>query len=95
MVAIATVHTSGVNWQSIAVLVVSIVGCFIAVATYIDKRAGSRQEMIKDEIQSSVSHLSDVLSERLETKENVSALKVQLAQLQGQVTRLDQEVHNQ
>jgi peptidoglycan hydrolase CwlO-like protein len=81
-----------VNWQSIAVLVVSIVACFIAVATYIDKRATSRQETIKNEIQSSVEHLSDVLSERLETKENVSQLKVQIAALQVQVESLRADV---
>lgn len=82
---VQTVHTSGVNWASVSVLVVSIVGCFIAVATYIDKRAGTRQDNIKDNIQGSVDHLSQVLMERLETKDNVNALRVEVAQLKTEI----------
>lgn len=84
-IAIQTVHTTGINWSSVAVLIISIVGCFIGVAAYIDRRSAARQDSIKDNIQGSVNHLSEVLMERLETKDNVNALRVEVAQLKTEI----------
>lgn len=85
MVAVQTVHTSGINWGSIAVIVCTIVACFIGVATYIERKHTLRNETIKDDIKESVDHLAAILLERLETKENVNALRIEVERLRSEV----------
>lgn len=81
-----TVHTTGVNWVSIATIIIPIVVCVIAVATYLDHRTEKRQTTVKTEIKESVDQLSAVLQERLETKENVNQLKIEVASLRSSMT---------
>jgi hypothetical protein len=81
MLAIQTVHTSGVNWTSIAVIVGSIVASLTLVMTII----GRWNKTVKDDITRSVDNLSEVLTAKMETKETVNQLRLEVAELRGQV----------
>lgn len=82
LLSVPTVQTTGINWMSFIPLVATIVTCFIGVAVYGENRQAKRQNEMKSEITESVGHLSDVLLERLETKENVSKLNERLARIE-------------
>lgn len=79
--AVAPVHTTGVNWESVITIVLSILVAFATVGAFLDVRLRRRQEDTKNEITEAVSHLSAVLLERLETKENVASLRTEVATL--------------
>lgn len=81
--AIQTVHTSGVNWESVAVIVGSLVACLTFLGTIIERR--NRQ--IRSDITGAVTHLGEVLGERLETKANVAALSGRVAVLEAERAR--------
>lgn len=74
--AVTTVHTSGINWQSLA----AILAGFAAIAGVLLAWTERRQSGLKNQIADSVNHLSDVLMARLETKEAVAALRVEVIQ---------------
>jgi hypothetical protein len=84
--AVAAVHTVGINWESIGVIA-AIVGVGFSIVVWItarrDARSQLRNEDIKNEINVSVNHLSDVLLARLETKETVARISERLARLEG------------
>lgn len=76
--AAAAVHTTGVNWESLGVIIAAIAtGCTIFFT--ISERRSAR---IERQITGAVNGLSDVLLAKLETKETVSALRVTVAELQ-------------
>lgn len=72
--SVTTVHTTGINWQSIG----AIVAAFAAVAAIMIAWTERRQSNIKNQIADSVNHLSDVLTAKLETKDAVNALHVEM-----------------
>lgn len=80
---LAPVHTTGVNLDSLIPIIATIVSCCIAVAAYLDSRTRHRQDDMKGEIADAVKQLSDVLLERLETKDNVAALKERISRLEA------------
>lgn len=93
MMALATVQTSGINIQEVLTIIGALVVAVVAVGTWLDQRVKNRQDATKAEISEAVTHLSDVLLERLETKENVANLRTQVAtlsvQMEGLVRALD------
>lgn len=67
---VAAVHTTGINWQSIGVILtgVAITGGFIA---YLNRSLTTR-------ITAAVTGLSDSLEGKLETKDTVTAINIRL-----------------
>lgn len=84
------VHTTGVNWGSVLTIIAGVLASFIGSVTFLDMRQRRRQDDTKNQIADAVGQLSAVLVERLETKENVGQLRVELAHVEGQVTALSQ-----
>jgi hypothetical protein len=78
MIDISTVHTSGINWESVG----TILGGFAGVGGLILAIVGRISKSIRAEIKESVDHLAEVLNERLATKEAVSKLETEVAVLQ-------------
>lgn len=76
MLTLQTVRATGINWASVSVIVTAIVVCVGAVGGY-------ARRLVKG----SVDHLSDVLVERLETKENVAELRTRVAVLEEKEKR--------
>jgi hypothetical protein len=79
VIALGAVHTTGVNWDSVGVLLAGVV----AAAAFLDRLQARRHKSVRDEIASSVNHLGQVLNERLETKDTVHMLAVRVAFLEG------------
>ena len=74
LVADATVHTSGINWESLITVVCSVVlATSVIVGGFI--RWQSRT------VTNAVNGLADKLVERLETKENVAKLSREVGEL--------------
>jgi hypothetical protein len=92
LISEATVHTSGINWESIGVIIAFVSLGFGILAWWIARR-DARQEIrnneIKTEISDSVNHLSDVLTARLETKEAVNQISVRLGRVEGAIQRIE------
>lgn len=81
-----TVHTSGINWESIGAIAAIVTGA-VAFITWLiarrDNRAESRNNEIKVQISDSVGHLGEILTARLETKETVARISERLARVEG------------
>lgn len=93
LLATPTVNTN-VNWLGLVISLGSFIASMAAILAYIDRRADKRSMQVqKDqadlrlEFRQSIEQLSSVLSERLETKENVNNLKVEVAKM-GEQLRL-------
>lgn len=84
-VASVPVHTTGVNWGSVLTIIGGTVAAFIGAVSFLDARQRRRQDDTKTQITDAVTGLSAVLVERLETKENVGQLRVELAHVEEQV----------
>lgn len=73
------VKTTGLNWESLSV----IVGAFAAVAavmlTWTEHRAVNQKTQIAD----AVNYMAQVLEAKLETKEVVTQISIRLARLEG------------
>lgn len=93
MLAVQTVHTSGINLASL----VSIIAGFAAVATVmlsmiyrrIDKRDKAHETEIanlRKDFTDGLTNLGNLLSARLETKDAVSEIKERLSKLEGSLT---------
>ena len=88
-----TVHTAGINWESIgaiAALLAVAVTTILWALTRREQKADTREHMaeqrnneIKQEIAASVNHLSEVLLAKLETKETVARISERLARLES------------
>jgi hypothetical protein len=76
VLAIQTVHTSGVNWESVATIVTAIVVVLGAVTAWIGRQ-----------ISHAVTDLSDKLEARLETKETVTAIHTRLSIVESELRR--------
>jgi sensor domain CHASE-containing protein len=85
------VHTTGVNWESIAVIT-GIVTVVFTVFTWItlrrDQKSEARSNAVKNEITTAVNNLSDVLQARLETKEVVGKISERLARVEGVLDKI-------
>lgn len=75
-VASQAVHTVGINWESLSVVLSCIVAMTTAIGAYIRRT-----------VKGSVDHLADVLTERLETKANVAALTTRITVLEEKMRR--------
>lgn len=82
VLATAVVHTAGVNWQSYG----AIVGTVVTVMGLLLAWTSKRQSDLQRDIASAVSNLREVLLEKLETKEAVGQIKIDLAKAN---TRID------
>lgn len=95
MVAAATTVVLPLNWTPIIAVVIPIVGTLIAVAGYLNTKTESRnrqanqvQDTLRVEIKASIENLSTLLLEKLETKETVNALKVEMATMRAELEGL-------
>jgi hypothetical protein len=66
-IAIETVHTSGLNWTSLTVIVASIIGTVIAASTFITGRVDKSRARTSNEIQSVVKEAVHTLVSRLDS----------------------------
>lgn len=80
--SIPEVHSTGINWTGILPILIAVIGMGIGIATYVDNRQSKRQAKTEDQIKDAVKSLSDVLLERLETKENVARLSERIARME-------------
>jgi hypothetical protein len=76
--AAAAVHTTGINWESIAV----IAGVIVAALGFITNRQEKRSTSIETAITTAVRNLAIVLEAKLETKEVVSNLRERIVRLE-------------
>lgn len=83
MTAMAVVHATGVNWDSVGV----IVGCVVACLTFLAGIQERHNRKIRGDITDAVSHLGEVLGERLETKTNVAHLSARVAVVEAEQRR--------
>lgn len=88
--AVTTVHTSGLNIESLATILAgfaTVVGVLIAfVSRRLDKRdtAHSREvEELRKDFTEGLNHMAEVLNARLETKQAVSAISDRLSRVEG------------
>jgi hypothetical protein len=81
-----TVHTSGVNWESVGVIVAAI-SVIITVMLWVFARQDRRRERtaieLRDDMRHSLDHLSDVLTAKLETKDTVARISERLARVEA------------
>lgn len=84
--AATAVHTTGINWESVAAIA-AVVAVIMSVVLWIMSRRDRRQQAFNQEVQTditaAVNHLSDVLMAKLETKETVSRISERLARVEG------------
>jgi hypothetical protein len=79
------VHTSGINWESVSVICGGLGLFIIGVMSWVISLIERRNRAIRDEITSAVNNLAAVLEAKLETKDAVSQLRVEVAELKGQL----------
>ena len=80
------VSAPGVNIGQLLGILLPLVVCAIAVLTYRDVRINRQQKASATEIRKAVESLAEVLSERLETKDNANVIRVDVGKLK---TRID------
>lgn len=81
--ALQTVHTTGVNWDSVGI----IIGAVLACLTFLTGLQERRNRQIRGDITEAVAHLGEVLGERLETKANVAHLTARVAVVEAEQRR--------
>lgn len=79
---------SGLNIGQLLGILLPLIVCAIAVLTYRDIRINRKQAEQAEDIRTAVSHFTDVLGERLETKENVALIRIRVGQLSTEVATL-------
>lgn len=77
--AVQTVQTTGINWESLSV----IVGSFAAVAAVMLAWTEHRSSGTRQQITDAVTSMSQILEAKLETKEAVNSINIRLARLEG------------
>ena len=75
---VQAVHTTGVNWESVAAVAGTVITGVTVTITVLERRS----KAIRSEIRESVDGLREMLSERLETKERVAGLAQRIAVLE-------------
>lgn len=93
MLATEVVHTTGINWESLGVIVAALAFAF-GIVTWRQTQSDKRQREQKEEITTSVDNLKDVLLEKLETKENVNQIRVDMAGLKSDVEHMRQTMNH-
>lgn len=83
---IQTVNTT-INWPGLAVSLAAFIASMAVIIGYLDRRNDKRQTATREDIKTSVEALGILLSERLETKENVNSLRLEVAKM-GEQLRL-------
>jgi hypothetical protein len=83
MIAQATVHTSGVNWESVSV----IAGVIVATMAFFVGVVNRRSDAVRGEIKEAVDHLSEVLVGKLETKDAVNSLAQRVTRIEANTDR--------
>lgn len=88
--ATQTVNTT-INWPALAISLGSFIATMAGILTYIDRRSEKRQASVqkgqddlRSEFRGSLDNLASILSERLETKDNVNQLRIEVARLNEQ-----------
>jgi hypothetical protein len=91
-----TTIVAPLNWTPIIAVVLPIVGTLIAIAGYLNTKTEARsrqsqqvQDSLRAEIKSSIDNLASLLLEKLETKETVNALKVELARVKVELESIE------
>jgi hypothetical protein len=87
ILAAGTVSTN-INWGQVIIMLSGVIVAIIAVGGFIDKRLKDRQTEMKSDIASAVNNLSTILTERLETKENVAALRIEVAKMSERMSMM-------
>lgn len=85
ILAQSAVHTVGVNWSSVAVIVGGIGGVIIAALAFVVRLMEKRNKQVRDEITNAVNNLGAILEAKLETKDSVNQLRIELAEVRGQL----------
>lgn len=87
------VHTTGINWESVG----TIGGFIVAAMAFLYAIQDRRSRQIKDDITDSVNNLSEVMLAKLETKENVTSLRLEsikaISELSAQVQIMQNEIN--
>lgn len=87
----AVVHTTGINWESIGAIAGIVTALFGAFTWYVARRDKAQRELvskIEKNTSSSIDNLSTLLLEKLETKENVNQIRVDMAAIKTRVDML-------
>lgn len=74
MIAQAVVHTTGINIESVAVIVGAVVGLLTLVLAWTSRK----QSQLQLEIAAAVNHQTELLMLKLETKDNVNDLRIDM-----------------
>lgn len=83
--SVPVVHPTGINWVGILPIIVAIIVGGVGIAGYVDGRQSRRQSITETQIKDAVNNLSNVLLERLETKENVARLSERMARVEVKI----------
>jgi hypothetical protein len=96
MLAVQTVHTTGINVASLATILGGFAAIVAIMQTFLSRRiqrkdAAHDKEIqdIRSDITTSVDHLSEVLLARLETKQAVSEINARLSRVEGAIAAKD------
>lgn len=82
-------HTSGINWESVAVIVGGIGTFVLGALIWVVQLIERRNRAVKDEITNAVNNLATVLEAKLETKDAVNQLRVEMAEMRGHLQQKD------
>ena len=91
----ATAAVASINWSQMLIVLSGVIVAIVAIGGFIDKRMRDRQNDLKNDIREAVNGLSTVLMERLETKENVASIRVEMARMSERVAHLSTIVEHQ
>jgi len=76
------------SWVQVIVVLSGVIVAVVSLAAWLDSRQRIRQAQTKDEVQTAVKQVSELLTEKLETKDNVTKLRLELAGLTAKVDAL-------
>jgi hypothetical protein len=62
--AAAAVHTTGINWESVTLLIATIVASFVGAVTYISTRMDRNREMTKTVIIAQAQQIIDSVTDK-------------------------------
>lgn len=84
--AAQVVRTTGINWESVAAIA-ALVGVILTVLLWVFGRQDQRRERATNELRndmtSSLDHLAEVLTAKLETKDTVARISERLARVEA------------
>jgi uncharacterized membrane protein YccC len=62
--AMTSVHTTGINWESIGVLIATIIGSFAAAASWVSSRIDRNRKVTERVIKSEAKDIIDAFTDR-------------------------------